>query len=446
MREIALYILIALSAPAVLRRPFLGVVIYLGANIVRPEMLFWGGGGGSFVFITYYILILAGCLLRGELSGLGRIFQREYLLMLWMLAAIYLSILLTKFQVPMASYFATDLAKTLGLCGLLYLLIKTLADVELLETTLLGCLTFLGIWGIEQQMLGNERLEGLGGAAWGDSNGVASVYVLFLPVALAFAYAAGKRRRFWIFMGVAAVMVALIVCTKSRGGLLGMTACLFSFAIYARKTAATLKVALLFALVVAPFATDAYLERMKTLQGVSDVENFEGSARSRFILWEAGLMVFSRNPVVGTGFLTYPEAKMEFEGNFYHLEDQFREWVFRKESKKVTHNTYIQMLSDCGVFGALPFFLLVAGGIRSGFRARGRLKHEPHERTSLWLAGCSAGLTGFSVCIITIDSITMPFIYVQLVMIGILSRTLSGSVEGLPQVVEPEPAVAVQPA
>ncbi len=446
MREIALYILIALSAPAVLRRPFLGVVIYLGANIVRPEMLFWGGEGGSFVFITYYLLILTGCLLRGELARLGQVFQREYLLMLWMLAAIYLSIMLTQFQAPMATYFATDIAKTLGLCGLLYLLIKKLADVELLETTLLGCLTFLGIWGIEQQMLGNERLEGLGGAAWGDSNGVASVYVLFLPVALAFAYASRKRRRFWIFMGVAAVMVALIVCTKSRGGLLGMTACLFSFAIYARKTAATFKVALLLALLVTPFATDAYLERMKTLQGVSDVENFEGSARSRFILWEAGLMVFSRSPVVGTGFLTYPEAKMEFEENFYHLEDHFREWVFRKESKKVTHNTYIQMLSDCGVFGALPFFLLVAGGIRSGFKARGSLKEERDGAAGLWLAGCSAGLTGFSVCIITIDSITMPFIYVQLVVIGILSRTLSGSPAGLPPLAEPEAAVAEQPA
>lgn len=429
MREILLYILIALSAPAVLRRPFLGLVVYFAANVVRPEMLFWGGRGGSLMFPIYYVLILAGCLLHGELSRLGTVFKREYLLMLWMIAAVYLSILLTRYQAPFASYFATDIAKTLGLCGLSYLLIKGPADLELLESTLLGALTFLGIWGIEQQMLGNERLEGLGGAAWGDSNGVASVYVLFLPVAIAFAYAGAKRRRFWIFMGAAAVMVALVVCTKSRGGLLGMTACLFSFGFYARKTAATLKIALLLALVVAPFATDAYLERMKTMQGVSDTENFEGSARSRFILWQAGLMVFSRNPVVGTGFHTYPEAKMEFEDKFYHLEDHFREWVFRKKSKKVTHNTYIQMLSDCGLLGALPLFLLVGGGIRSGFKARKILQFRDDKHV-LWLAGCSAGLTGFSVCILTIDSITMPFLYLQLVVIGIISRMISSSTAG----------------
>jgi O-antigen ligase len=167
---------------------------------------------------------------------------------------------------------------------------------------------------------------------------------------------------------------------------------------------------------------------LKTLEAVSDNENLEGSARSRFILWEAGLLVFSENPLLGTGFLTYPEAKMKFEENFSYLESDFRQWVFRKEEKKVTHNTYIQMLSDCGLIGAVPFFLLVAGGIGAGFRARRLLRESPQNSVQLlWLAGLSAGVTGLSVCIVTIDSVLLPFLYVQLVVVGILSRTISAS-------------------
>ena len=427
MRELFLLALMALSIPIVWRRPEVGMMIYLGANIVRPEMLFWGGSGGSFVFIFYYLLIVIASFMRGYLWKLKESLQSEFLLMLWMLAGIYLSIFFASIQMERSYYYATELVKLFGICALLYVLIRDFDDIQRLEGVLIGCFAFLGIWGFQQQMLGNERLEGLGGSAWGDSNGIAAVYVLFLPVALARVYGAEKRRDFWLSFGVVVIMVALVVCTKSRGGLLGLLVCFFAFGFYARKSIQVVKVALVLALFVMPFVTNAFLERMKTMD-VSESEDLDDSARSRLILWQAGLLIFADNPLLGTGFLTYPQAKMKYEGNFSYLEENFRNAVFRKENKKVTHNSYIQMLSDCGLIGAIPYFLLIVGGIYKGLAVRGRLKKASvNHHQLLMLSGLTAGLTGFAVSIFFIDSVTGTFLYVQIAITGILFRMVAST-------------------
>lgn len=421
MREIILYCLIALTIPAIWRRPFLGLIIYLGANVLRPEMLFWGGTTGSRIFIFYYGLFVFAAYFNGYFVRFKEVKQKEIVLMLWMLSAIFLSILFSQYHVDRDYYFAFEIAKTIGICIFICMLAMDFKDIQRLQSALLVCFTLLGFWGILQQTQGNERLEGLGGNAWGDSNGVAAMYVLFLPVALTRAFNSENRRDRWISFGMATVMVILIICTKSRGGFLGLIVCLFCYGFYTRQTLRVVKIAVIIAICVAPFVTDSYIERLKTME-TTDTENVESSARSRLILWQAGLMVFADNPLFGTGFMTYPEAKMKYEGKFLYLEDSFREAVFRKVNKKVTHSTYIQMLSDCGIAGGLPFILLIYGGIKTGFWARRRLRELPDNNQLLCVCGLCAGLTGFAVCMITIDMVLTIFMYVQLVCIGILSR------------------------
>lgn len=436
MREIVLMLLVALSIPFVFKRPVLGIAIYIGANVIRPEMLFWGGGRGSYVFMLYYALIVVASFCKGYLGNLRQVINRQFLQMIWLIFAIWVSIMLSQYFAFRDTYFAIELLKGFGICAFIYMVVNEFDEIRKIQNVLLGCFAFLGVWGIEQQFRGNERLEGLGGSAWGDSNGVAAVFVLFLPVALAKATGSKSRREFWVSAGIVAIMVSLIVCTKSRGGLLGLVAAVVAFGYYSRSMRRIALAALLMAVVALPFAGQAYLDRMKTMEGVSDSENLEGSAKSRLILWQAGLMVFSDNPLFGTGFLTYPEAKMKYEDRFLYLDEVFRKYVFRTEAKKVTHNSYIQVMSECGLFGAIPFFLLVTGGILSGFRARRLLNKFPEKSLQLkWLSGLCAGITGFAVCIFFIDAVLEIFLYFQLAFIGILLKTIaSRSGWGQPEV------------
>lgn len=423
MREIILLLLVILSVPFVLKNPLWGVAIYIGGNIVRPEMLFWGGKGGAYFFTVYFILIIVASAYQGLFSKTGRLANREYLLMVWLFLAVWVSYEFAQYPVFRGDYYVVEMLKGFVICGFIYLTVDEFSEVRFLLNVLIGCFGFLGVWGIDQHFRGNERLEGLGGYAWGDSNGVATVFVLFLPVALAKLLTSKNRRERWLSLGIVAIMVILIVCTQSRAGLLGLVVCLTSYGFYTRKIHKIAQVSLLVALLALPFATGAYMDRMKTMESG---ETLDGSARSRFILWQAGLMIFADNPLFGTGFLTYPEAKMQYENRFSDIDEQFKDWVFRNQEKKVTHNTYIQIMSDCGLLGAIPYFLLISGGVLAGFRARRLLVSCPEKGEQVnWLAGLGAGITGFAVCIITLDTLLVTFPFFLLVLTGVLSRAIT---------------------
>lgn len=443
MREIILLLLVVLSIPLVLKRPLWGMTFYLGASIVRPEMLFWGSRTGSYVFMVYFITTFVGMFLRGDFGQIGRVVQRETVLMGWLLAAILLSVMLAQYPVFRGYYYVLELVKTFCLCAFLYMLVNDFEDFRRIQSVLLGCFAFMAVWGIDQHFRGNERLEGLGGSAWGDSNGVAATFILFLPVALARAFASEKRLQYWMSMGIAALMATLVVCTQSRSGLIGLIVSLAVLAFYSRQTLKVAQMVSILAIAVLPFATKQYIDRMNTMAGD---EAFQSSAIDRVTLWKAGFMVFSDNPVVGTGFLTFPEAKMKYEDRFLYLDDELRESVFRADNKKVAHNTYIQLLSDCGLFGAIPFVLLLGGGISLGMRARKMLRVSSEYQAELtWVSGLCAGITGFAVCILSIDAAMSIELYVQIVLAAILYRIIMGKITGQGTAV-PAPANNLQAA
>ncbi len=346
--------------------------------------------------------------------------------MLWLAAAIFVSILFSKYpEVYRQYYYAYELLKTFGFCILLYVNIITFGDIYKIETILIYCFTFMGVWGIQQSFLGNERLEGLGGNDWGDSNGVAAMFVLIFPVALAKAFASEKRRDYWVSIGIVSIMVILIVCTQSRGGLLGLVASLFSFGYFARKTQKIIKIALILILVAMPFVTDSYLDRINAIRP-TDSEDMDSSAKSRLILWHAGLMIFADNPIFGTGFMTYPEAKMKYENRFLDIKDTLRAEVFRTENKYVTHNTYIQLLSECGLFGAIPFIILLVGNIQKGIKFRNIVPSNKVEDNiiNLYMSGISAGIIGYSVCNIFLSSLIGGLFYYQITITAILYKLI----------------------
>lgn len=428
MRELILLALVVISIPIVLKRPIWGITIYLAATIIRPEMLFWGGNSGSYVFMVYYLTTFAGLFLQGYWQKIGRIMHWEFFLMLWLLGAILLSMELAQFPAFREYYYFFELLKGFVLCATLYLLVNDFDDFKKVEVVMLCCFGLLAIWGIDQHFRGNERLEGLGGSAWGDSNGVAATFILFLPAALSLAFTSEKRKQYWIGLGIAGLMVALVICTKSRSGLIGLAIALASFGYFSRNMFKIAKITIILAIVALPFATQQYLERMNTMAGTSD---FRQSALDRISMWKAGLYIFADNPLVGTGFLTFPEAKMRYEDRFQHLDHDFRASLFRIENKKVTHNTYIQLLSDTGLLGALPFALLVSGGIMLGVKARRLLRSvSEHNKELLWVSGLCAGITGFAVCILSIDAVQSIAMYVQIILATILYRITLGKLAG----------------
>ena len=247
------------------------------------------------------------------------------------------------------------------------------------------------------------------------------MFVMFLPVALATYFTQQGRVRFVTVSGIFVILI-VIVCTKSRGGLMGLLCSMAAFGYYSRNMKKAVAIGALAVLIALPFVTDSYLERLQALEGT---ESLDLSARSRFVLWRAGMMIFIDNPITGSGFLTYPETKMKYENRFIEIDDEVRHAVFNKEKLLVTHNAFIQVLADLGMLGGIPFCLLMLGGILKGLKVRSIIDRiSPCKDELILLAGICAGLTGFTICIVTIDAVLCPFIYIQACFAALLLKDI----------------------
>lgn len=432
MRIALIAILCLISIPLTIKRPNMGLALYIGINIIRPEMLFWSETTGNFIFKTLYVLVFSAALLKGYLSRSYLLVNRQTILMLMMVVGVVLSEIFSRYAGDIGGLYAIELAKNIGFCMLVVLIVDSIDDIVLLQKIMLGCFTLMGVWGIIQNIQGNTRVEGLGGAAWPDSNVIAAVFVLFLPAAIVpYITASGYRGKLQALL-VVITMIILIICTQSRAGTVGAITGILMFGVFARKMKQTLIISSVAAILIASFAGERYVERMNTMRSM---ERADFSALSRLTLWNAAAMVFVNNPLLGTGFMTYPVAKMEYADRFQDLDETFSREVFRTDNMKVTHNTYLQMLSDCGLLGGGAFIALIVSAVAIGFSSRKLHDNRPENIPAIyWLNGISAGICGFAVCILTLDMVTNIFIYLQITFAFLLHKQLEApAVEAVEQ-------------
>lgn len=414
MRSIVFWALIGILLPVIFRRPLWGVVLYSALNIIRPEMLFWGGSLGARSLIIVIGATLLGTIFNSPNFSIKAIMRRELLLILWLYIALIVSIVLSQYEVPKAYYYANEIIKLFVLCSLLTILLDNYEKVIRYENALLLCIVLLGIWGIEQHFRGNVRLEGLGGQAWGDSNGVAAMFVLFFPLAFHKLFHSEDTKIKFIGFVSTVIIILLIIFTQSRGGLLGLIACSSVLILRSKYKMKIMIIAAFMAVIIFPFISQDYTSRMSTMESE---ETLDFSAKSRLILWQAGLKVFRDNPIFGTGFMSYPIAKMQYEDEFFDLDPDFRSGVFRTYNPKVAHNTYIQILSDGGLFAFIPYFLLIFGTFQKNRTVRKEYSLTGKNKNMLMmLLNIEAGIIGFCVCSIFMNSITAVFLPVQIVI------------------------------
>ena len=227
-------------------------------------------------------------------------------------------------------------------------------------------------------------------------NDLALNLVTFLGPTLLFIALDRRVRRRLLASACALVMMAAIVCTKSRSGFLGLIA-MGAVVLY---YCARLKPAVVFAVIVAgllavPAMPQSFWDRMGS---ITDAETDPtGSREARLRLLSQGVEVFTENPLTGIGagqFKNYNEPGVTIE-----------RW-------RVTHDVWLQVAAELGIGGLIAFGFLVVSGYRSCFAtmrwiggAKGRRRAPPttlgkddRQIISLNAKGMLAALVGWTVC------------------------------------------------
>jgi O-antigen ligase len=246
------------------------------------------------------------------------------------------------------------------------LMMNTLTTPKRLETItwlIVVCVGYVAARGVFDYARGVNLVEGgrLAGpisGIFGNPNDLAMNMVTFIPIAAVIAMS--RRHATWRRVTaalIAALMLATIVFTKSRGGIIGLGLMLLVFLLLGRKVRRGFTAAGVAAVLLAtPFLPASFWVRMATITNAQqDKFHFSGSREERRLVMLEGVNAFVERPLTGVG-----------AGQFHNYNPPGRKVRWRE-----THNTLIQVAAETGIFGLIAFsFLLVRGAMAAATTRR----------------------------------------------------------------------------
>lgn len=223
---------------------------------------------------------------------------------------------------------------------------------------------YLNVFGqIYGDVLGGDRL---GGAGMYDPNDLAVLMVMVMLLGIGMTL---RERLIWKLVGAVAAVGALIIALKtgSRGGTVALVAGIVTLVI-AQRPSRFFILAALVALAIPlawQFGPESFRVRTASLLDIQNDYTFNSDA-GRWVIWQRGLGYFARRPIIGVGANNYGER----EGQFFASAGRSGAWL-------TAHNTYLQVLVEDGLIGAIPFFAMIV----AAFRASVALWRPPRRAT-----------------------------------------------------------------
>lgn len=422
--------------------PFYGIVEYSLVNIIRPEQLLWSGafGVGRIYYAMQVTCFISWLINREKLTP-------EYtplplqMKLLWVLALEMTFVTYTVAVNQDWSWMWTlQFIKATVFCFVMLKSINTAKKLELYYAASIVWFTLLEIWGIQQKLGGNDRMERLGGVLLPDVNGLAAVAIMYFPMAYYTIFSRNKKIKLFIGIPSTIIFMVFILFGGSRGAFLGLMVCL---AIIFLKAPGLQKIRIIITLTiiggllvvvlrqVAPEGFfDEYVARLSTIQGEENVETGEtereGSSAGRIAMWKGAIAVYKNHPeywLLGVGMYCY--ARMYAR----HL-DEIAEVLTEQElamvywggrGGKELHNTYLSVLMGGGAVVFITWMFLV---FYAWFQVHTIPRRYPQIVDGVdihnYARAIEIGIIGYCLCITFINMEFVDFFYWHLTMSGII--------------------------
>jgi len=222
------------------------------------------------------------------------------------------------------------------------------------------------------------RLSGIGEGLLSNPNDLAMNIALNWPLCLAFLLSGrGLARKMFWGLGML-VMIYAVMATYSRAGFMALSLavvlCLWEFGVRGKRFL-LLAGAVLCGLVLIVAVPQNYSKRLETLAGKfqqGDMDN--GSSEARKDLLVKSLKITATRPIFGIG-----------PGNFQAYTHLWR----------VTHNTYTELSSECGIPALLLFLLLLSRAFRNVKYARKSLRANQNRELQLYASALWVALAAY---------------------------------------------------
>jgi probable O-glycosylation ligase (exosortase A-associated) len=360
VRDLLIVGVVCATLPVIVFRPYFGLLVYGWLAYMRPQDMAWGASRQLPLSQWVAVALAVGLVVA---IGRERWLTPRLQTVLLILLGLWISITVVTAVLPdvsgeMYGYYWKAIAISIITTGL----VIDRRRFRVLVMLIAFSIGFLGAKrGLIGLLSGGARYYDGPGGFMSDNNSFALVLNMILPL-LAGIILTEKQK--WLRIGsavIAALCVATILFTFSRGGLLTLAAIAPLLIWRSRHRVA---VTLVIALALAGFYswtskrfTADYVDRAQT---ISDYQE-DRSAMGRLNAWKTSWGVFLDYPVFGVG----PN----------NLEVVYRAYSPEPDRFRVSHNAYLQILCECG----LPALLLFLAAIASAAWSLGRTHRETRD-------------------------------------------------------------------
>ena len=406
MRDIVLTAFVLGSLPFILRRPQLGIVMYVWLSVMNPHRLAW-----SFAQELNFAAIVALTTLAGA------IFSKEVrpppmnALTIAFIAFVGWTGVTTLFALHPEEALAQwqTLMKTFLMAFLIPMLLHKKEDLHLLVWTLALSIAYYGTkGGIWTLVTGSvARVYGPAGSYIEDNNAIAAAVVMVIPLLRYLHLASRQRYVRWALIAMMVSCAVAVLGTYSRGALLAVTAMGMFFWWKGRHKLQVLVIVILALPYVLATMPENWYARMETIR----TYEVDSSASMRLNSWGTMWNLAKSRPVVGAGF----DAGTEDVYARYSPDTSF--------PAQTAHSIYFQALGEHGFVG-LALYLLMFGAF---WRTARRVIEASRNQPELHWAGdlsrmMQVTLIGFLVggAFLSLVNFDVPY-YLVALMIALLA-------------------------
>jgi probable O-glycosylation ligase (exosortase A-associated) len=411
MRDIAITAFIFGVLPFVLKRPWIGVLLFVWLSLMTPHRFAWG-----FAYNFPFALIVAAATLAGLLFTKDEVrYEPGTVLVLLVILPAWTCVTYI-FALERAD--ATPrLIEVLKVFLFVHVAAAVLHSRKQLDWMVWVIVVSVGYFGVKGGIFtilggGSGRVYGPPGESFlSDNNAIAVALIMIIPLMY---YLRGQSKSIWIrygLLGSMALSAMAVLGTYSRGGLLAVGAMLAFLWVKSQRK-------ILFALLVIPLIPigvavmpQGWFDRMNTISTYEE----DTSAMGRINAWKTAINIANDRPLVGGGFELYTPKT-------------FARYAPNPEDVHAAHSVYFQMLGEHGYVGLLIF---LSAGIAAWLTARRAIALSKGRADMEWAGQLArafqVSLVGYAVGGAFVNIGYWDLVYYEVVIVAAASRLAAGA-------------------